>query len=425
MKILVLNTSENAGGAAIAASRLTDALNRHGVETRLFVRDKQTQRKTTSRVPSKGLRGLLLKWAFVWERARVWMANRFNQHGLWVVDLGIGAAKIVGTKEFRQADLIHLHWVNQGFLSLSELRAILRSGKPVVWTMHDMWPCTAICHHARECTNFHTHCHHCPQLQRPRPHDLSWKVFEKKMRIYTQGHITFVGCSQWIASEARKSRLLGSQQVCSIPNTYNHLAFHPGSNLDGRLHFTLPRKMKLLLFACQKVTNERKGLDFLFEALRSELLQRWQGSLALVVVGEMADEVAEQISFPVHTLEYISEEEEMGDLYRAVDLFVTPSLEENLPNTIMEAMSCGVPCVGFKVGGIPEEIDHQKNGYVARYRDAQDLADGIHWVLSDCDYEAVSRAAVTKVAHNYSQTSVAMRYIEVYNEALAVKHYKL
>ena len=418
MKILVLNTSENTGGAAIAASRLSDALNRHGIETRLLVRDKQTQRKTTSQVPSKGLRGLLLKWAFVWERARVWMANRFNQHGLWAVDLGIGAAKVVGTKEFRQAELIHLHWVNQGFLSLSELRAILRSGKPVVWTMHDMWPCTAICHHARECTNFHTHCHHCPQLQRPRAHDLSWKVFEKKMRIYTQGHITFVGCSQWIASEAQKSRLLGSQQVCSIPNTYNHLAFHPGSNLDGRLHFTLPRKMKLLLFACQKVTNERKGLDFLFTALRSELMQRWQGNLALVVVGEMADEVAEQISFPVHTLDYISEEEEMGDLYRAVDLFVTPSLEENLPNTIMEAMACGTPCVGFEIGGVPEMIDHLTNGYVARYRDAEDLAKGIDFVLGNEHYDKLSQAAAEKATTTWNEDHVVEQYIKLYKTLL-------
>jgi glycosyltransferase involved in cell wall biosynthesis len=100
-------------------------------------------------------------------------------------------------------------------------------------------------------------------------------------------------------------------------------------------------------------------------------------------------------------------------------------LEDNLPNTIMEAMACGVPCVGFRVGGIPEEIDHHKNGYVAQYRDAADLARGIRWVLCEADYDTLSRNAVTKVAHSYSQQSVALRYTELYNEAIAQKHYKL
>jgi glycosyltransferase involved in cell wall biosynthesis len=91
----------------------------------------------------------------------------------------------------------------------------------------------------------------------------------------------------------------------------------------------------------------------------------------------------------------------------------------------MEAMACGVPCIGFKVGGIPEEIDHQKNGYVAAYRDAEDLARGLHWVLAEADREALSAAAVQKVNRCYSQQSVALRYTEVYNEAIAQKHYKI
>jgi glycosyltransferase involved in cell wall biosynthesis len=91
----------------------------------------------------------------------------------------------------------------------------------------------------------------------------------------------------------------------------------------------------------------------------------------------------------------------------------------------MEAMACGVPCVAFKVGGIPEEIDHLKNGYVAVYRDAEDLAKGIAWVLEEADYESLSRHAIQKVAHNYSMQSVALRYAEVYQQAMAFKHYKL
>ena len=122
---------------------------------------------------------------------------------------------------------------------------------------------------------------------------------------------------------------------------------------------------------------------------------------------------------------YVSDEDAIASAYRAADLFVLPSLSENLPNTIMEAMACGVPCVGFKVGGIPEEIDHQKNGYVAAYRDSDDLARGISWVLCEADREALSHAAVRKVTQNYSQSSVALRYSELYQEILAQKHFKL
>ena len=113
------------------------------------------------------------------------------------------------------------------------------------------------------------------------------------------------------------------------------------------------------------------------------------------------------------------------DVYNAVDVFVLPSLEDNLPNTIMEAMACGVPCVGFKTGGIPEEIDHRKNGYVAEYRNSEDLARGISWVLEEADYASLSTQAVKTVTTHYSQNSVSLRYIEVYNQALAYKHYSL
>ena len=133
----------------------------------------------------------------------------------------------------------------------------------------------------------------------------------------------------------------------------------------------------------------------------------------------------ELLQLKAHPLGYVNDERQIVDVYNAADVFVLPSLSENLPNTIMEAMACGLPCVGFKVGGIPEEIDHKRNGYVAEYRSAEDLARGIRWVLEEADYEALSRNAIQKVAHNYSQQSVALRYAEVYQQAMAFKHYKL
>ncbi len=407
------------GGAAIAACRLTDVLNRHGVQATLLVRDKQSSRPTTHQLPKYGWRGLKLRFAFLWERFCVWTTNFFHRKGLWAVDLGIGGASVVGRRDFREADIIHLHWVNQGLLSLSELRRILRSGKPVVWTMHDMWPCTGICHHARECVQFHTHCMNCPRLHFPSRGDRSFLVYDRKAAIYPEGRLVFVGCSKWMADEARKSRLTSGNEVLSIPNTYNHNAFCPGLQMEGRLQFTLPRSLKLILFASQKVTNPRKGLDLLLQALNTPVIQKWQGKLGIVVVGQMADEVAARIPYPLHPLTYIKKEEEMAALYRAADVFVTPSLEENLPNTIMESMACGTPCVGFEIGGIPEMIDHQKNGYVARYRDAEDLAAGIDYVLSDENHDRLGAAAAAKAEELWNEDMVAKQYIDLYEHLLS------
>ena len=122
--------------------------------------------------------------------------------------------------------------------------------------------------------------------------------------------------------------------------------------------------------------------------------------------------------FQGYALDYISNEKELVNVYNAVDLYVTPSLEENLPNTIMEAMACGIPCVGFNVGGIPEMIDHLHNGYVADYKSAADFANGIHWTLSESEYQSLSEEARRKVTSSYSESTIAKKYIEVYNKII-------
>ena len=134
-----------------------------------------------------------------------------------------------------------------------------------------------------------------------------------------------------------------------------------------------------------------------------------------MVYGKDSEQLSPLVPFEVFPLNYISSEKELVDVYNAVNLFVTPSLEENLPNTIMEAMACGTPCVGFNVGGIPEMIDHLHNGYVAEYKSAEDFANGIHWALSEGEYKALSEAARQKVISSYSENAVSKRYIEVYN----------
>ena len=192
MRVLLINTSERMGGAAIAAGRLLEALKNHGIKAKMLVRDKESDQITV--VPLR--QSWRLVWKFVWERVVIWMANRFSRKNLFAVDIANTGTDITALPEFQQADIIHLHWVNQGMLSLHGLGKILASGKPVVWTMHDLWPCTGICHYTRGCDHYRTECHNCPFINDGKQeHDLSYHTFHKKRALYAHHRIHFVTCS--------------------------------------------------------------------------------------------------------------------------------------------------------------------------------------------------------------------------------------
>lgn len=424
MRVLIVNTSERAGGAAVAANRLMDALNNHGVKAKMLVRDKQTDALTVV-----GLTGRWRQqWYFLWERLVLFLHLRFSRKHLFEVDMANIGTDITRLPEFQEADIVHLHWINQGLLSLGGIRKILRSGKPVVWTMHDIWPATAICHLTLGCDHFKTACSRCPYLPGGgRANDLAARVWRRKQAVLDEGALSFVACSRWLEQEALQSALLSGQKITNIPNPIDTKVYNPGSRAEARRQLGLPQDMRLILFVSQRVTNRNKGMDYLVEACRQLVSQdaAHAAQTGVVILGGHAEEVAGQLPFPSFPLGYVSDERRIVSVYRAADVFVLPSLSENLPNTIMESMACGVPCIGFRVGGIPEMIDHQKNGYVAAYRDAGDLARGLHWVLFEADRDALSAAAVTKVHRCYSQQSVALKYTELYNEAIAQKDYKL
>lgn len=410
MRVLLINTSEKTGGAAIAAGRLLEALCANGVKAKMLVRDKQTTNVNVAPIPQTPLN----KLRFAWERAVIWMHNRFSRKNLWTVSIANTGCDITSLPEFQWADVIHLHWINQGMLSLADLRAIADSGKRVVWTLHDQWPYTGICHYAAECGQYKTSCHHCPLLKSPGRHDLAWQTFQKKKELYQLvNRFTFVGCSEWITRQAQQSALLQGLRIMHIPNTINHSIFHPTDKAAARRHFNLPTDRQLLLFSSMKVTDERKGISYLIEACR---LMKERQDLGIVVVGSHAQDIQGLFPFPLFPLDYIHGEQEMALLYTAVDAFVTPSLQDNLPNTIVEAMSVGTPCVGFNVGGIPEMIQHQQDGYVAEARNAADLAQGITYVLAPENHDRLSQAAAHHAATTYNPSHIVRKYLEAYGK---------
>ena len=424
MRVLIINTSEKTGGAAVASNRLMVALNNNGVKARMLVRDKQTDSITVSALKQSAR----LRWSFLWERLCVFFHLRFSRKGLFDIDIANAGVDVTATQAFQEADVIHLEWTNQGMLSLKGLQKILASGKPVVWTMHDAWAATAICHYTRGCVAFHSACRCCPLLPRGGGnHDLSARVWRRKQRTYRCGKMHMVCCSNWLAEQARQSALLKEHPIVSIPNPIDTHVFCQKDARAAKVALGLPVDKQVILFVSQKITNVRKGVSFFIEAIDRLVAKHstLKSEAVVALLGGDAHEVAQQLAVEAYVLGYIGEEKRLVEVYNATDVFVIPSLEDNLPNTIMEAMACGVPCVGFDVGGIPEMIQHRCNGYVAQSANAEDLAEGIGWVLSHPDKQSLSAQALSYVSQHYSQHSVAMRYIEVYRDALAHKSHQI
>ncbi len=406
MKVLLVSTSDMVGGGAIAAFRLMEALNNNGVKAKMLVRDKLSSSVTVAQT------GTIIPK--VLERLQIMSRLKGK---LWQADTADFGINITRTEEYEEADIIHLHWINQGMVSLSCLKKMIKDGKKIVWTLHDEWPYLGICHYKGDCQE--TECRQCPLL----PGNIAHKHYLQKQNIYKKGNITFVGCSQWITDRAKQA--LPDAEVVHINNCVPHNIFRHIDQTEARKKLDLPLDKKIILFCSQNLKDERKGFAFLQQALEkftihnSQFIIQGPQSMALDSHSPKGGEGGDQLSTLNSQLSticlgkggrYISSPEEMAMMYAAADVFVTPSLQDNLPNTIAEAMSCGTPCVGFNVGGIPEMIDHLQNGYVAQYKDVNDLAEGIQYVLT----HDMREAALHKAASAYGETHVAQKYINVY-----------
>ena len=415
IKIAIVNTSERVGGAAIAANRLTKALNKNGADVSMLVMNKQTDDKAVISILQSPTHTIRAKWRFLWERLLIFAANKFSRKNLFQVSIANTGFDLSKHPAVQSANIIHLHWINQGFLSLDGIKKLIRSGKPVVWTLHDMWPATGICHYPSTCEKYRNECDTCPLLAGNKHRDLSHRYFRKKRNLLLD-QVQYVGCSNWIVSSSKKSSLLKEASFSSIPNPIDTNVFRQLPSREARKRLSLPENKHLILFSAAKISDKRKGGAYFIEACNYFLSQypNLAKDTEIVLTGQGDPEFFNQIQLKINTLNYISDESELAAVYSAVDLFAIPSLEDNLPNTIMEAMACGTPSVGFKTGGIPEMIDHKENGYISEYKDAEDFAEGIRYILANPEKESMSRNCLEKVQKSYSEKVIAEKYIELY-----------
>ncbi len=401
MKVLLLNTYSR-GGAAVACLRLKGALEQAGVDAQMLSADQAGNR-----------------WPFYAERLSFLPFER-DKSVRFSFSLANFGKNLLDHPMVREADVLHLHWINQGFLSLQGIQQLSLLGKPIVWTLHDMWAFTGGCHYSRGCDHFQQSCGHCPYLKNPSSGDLSHRLWRRKQRLFPK-NIRFITCSAWLASVARSSSLLKNYPVSPIPNPIDVALFKRLTETEKR-NFRLSKginpQIHILLFAAMNVGEERKGFRFLQEALHLLKTQHPDFQLEIVVIGKVQPEILSALPYSVHAMGMIQDQEELIQIYGSADVFVIPSLEDNLPNTVMESLACGTPVAGFETGGIPEMVGHLEQGFIAPQGDSRKLAEGIYWVLNKADASVLRQQAREKAASHYANALIAKQYIDIYQNML-------
>lgn len=424
MKIVILNTSERTGGAAIAAHRLAKALRKTGMDVSMLVRDRATADPHVTALNHSFFSRKLNFLRFVWERLVIFCCNRFHRDTLFQVSIANTGTDLSRHPLIREADIIHLHWINQGFLSLADVKKLIATGKPMVWTLHDMWVFTGICHHAFGCEAFQEACGCCPFLSSKKTTDLSHRVFGKKQFLKDSG-IHLVAVSSWLKGLAQSSALTKNLPVGLIPNVIDTDLFRPSDKAQARQQFSFAPEKKILLMGAARLNDPVKGIELLIQAL--SLLP---GSSAtsvddylLVLFGGIKgdDSFLSRIPIRYVSLGTIHDPAKIATLYAAADVTVVPSLYETFGQTIIEGMACGCPAVCFNYSGQTDIIDHGVDGYLARYKDPEDLARGIHWVLEHPAASRLREACVRKIGTCYSEKAIADKYVTLYTELVKNK----
>lgn len=414
MNVLIVNTHDHhGGGAGKAAYRLKQGLDAIGVYTRMLVQHKVSNEVGIVGPTTKPRKALAVARHFADQLPLVGyrIREKYLFSPCWLPDSLTTKVRSYGP------DVLHLHWIAGGFVRPESLR---RTYSSLVWTLHDMWAFTGGCHYDAGCDRFVTGCGRCPVLGSNREQDLAHWVFSRKRKAWTTLDLTVVCPSRWLATCASKSALLGRFRTEVIPNGLDLRCYRPMDKVAARSLVGLPADRQVVLFgAAQSTTDPRKGFRELQAAMHHLANSRWRDSLTLVVFGATAPSRPPDFGLPVQYLGTLHDDISLVAVYSAADVFVAPSRQENLSNTVMEALACGTPCVAFDIGGMPDMIEHKQNGYLATPYDARELADGIAWVLEDrARWEALSHRARRKVEKEYELTHIARRYRTLYEELL-------
>ena len=413
MNIQQISTTDIQGGAAKAAYRLAKGLRRIGTDCGMLVKiksadDTYVNELQAARNPQVHYRGLptFIQENYV-NRQRTELSNT-------LFSLSYSGYDISRHNSVKDADIINLHWI-VNFQSPRTIARLASLGKPIVWTLHDQWPFTGGCHYSAGCTKYRGDCTCCPQL-REDPTGFIEALQKNKAHFFAETPITVVTPSLWLADCARSSTVFRNHRVVTIPNSLDTSVFKPGEKKFARRTLGLPEDGVILLFGSENGDEKRKGFKSLLSAIGTCLESETFAALArnrhvsVICFGKPAREL-QTSGLHVTPLGFLETDEQMCAAYNAADIFVLPTLEDNLPNTMLESMSCGTPVIAFATGGVPDVIVQEHNGLLVPPGDSVALGSAIvsltmnstkrNVMSNNCRNLAVERFSLEVQARNY------------------------
>ncbi|WP_256003128.1 glycosyltransferase [Pedobacter deserti] len=418
MKVVHLNTYEGNGGAGRACLRLNDALKASGADSSVMVYYQFKPSSKTGSFSNTVIQKAAAIFNILSER---YLSKAVTKALKTPFSLQWFGRSVIKHPALQEADIIHLHWVNHGFLSPKFIAQLDELEKPIVWTFHDSNAFTGGCHVRYSCEHFHKECGHCPLLKSSGPNDQSHQTWLRKKRAYSELNCHIIAPSNWMAASVKMSSLMGFREVTVIPNTIETKVFKPYVKTEAKRILRInPDKFVLMSGFMPSSDDKHKGTPYLLAAL-NDLASRPgvdKERIELIVFGNKPNTEMPDFPFKTTFLGTISNDEHLAKCYSAADVFVTPSLEDNLPNTVMESLACATPVVAFKTGGIPDMVKHLLNGYLAEYESAADLATGMEWLYHEEHAAEIQKEARKTILSQFSEEVIAQKHLLLYQSLI-------
>ncbi|RKG46100.1 MULTISPECIES: glycosyltransferase family 4 protein [Acinetobacter] len=403
MKILHVNTYDFFGGAARAANRLHYALLKNGIDSQMLVQNKTTDDPTIISINNTKVDKI---FTFLRHLSDDFYLRLYSEKKVLFSPATSSFGNVVDKINNIDADIIHLHWICGSFISVEDISKI---NKPIVWSLHDNWAFTGGCHIKWDCNKYLDCCKSCPQLNSLNDKDISYNVFMRKVKIYNKlSNLTIIGLSRWMMKSAKESKLLGNKDIVNLPNLIDINKYKPFDKSVARELLNLPKNATLVMFgAINPLSDKNKGYHHILKSLKNV-----KSNVELVVFGSSKNN--NDFNFKTHYLGNLYDDYSLNLLYNAADVFLVPSLQENLSNVIMESMACGTPVVSFNVGGNSDLILHKDTGYLSMPYDCSDFSDGIDWVIQNNKNNAISKKCVNYIKSYFCESVVVKDYIALY-----------
>lgn len=414
MKIGIVSTHDQLGGAARAAFRLNQGLVDSGYKSTMYVQQKQSDNCNVIRPISKynNLRASIVPRLDSLPLIHYPNRNRRNFSTGWLNSYNL-------QKISDEIDVFNFHWIGSGFQSISSIANIK---KPIILTLHDSWAFTGGCHIPFECDKFLSKCGECIQLKSSVKSDLSYRIWKKKHDLWSNKNIVLVGDGTWVANNAKRSPIFKNHQIEVIHPGLDLNTYKPINKKFCREILGLSDNDKVILFGAYHATEDKnKGFHLLKPALE-KLVATYTDvtNLKFIVFGASAPKESNRISgIETKYTGILKDDISLSILYSAADVMVVPSIYESFGQTASESFACGTPVVAFRTSGLKDIIDHGINGFLAEPYDPLDLAKGISWVLSDPSrLSHLGFEARNKAINKFSMEKYVHDYLKIYESVL-------